>query len=86
MLPAAASVHWASNPALKVYTAVFYFCRGRASFNFHVHSSFGPALVWTARTMLAVDLEAAGSQSAEQVSSRVSYMRVPEFFGDFFRE
>jgi hypothetical protein len=36
--------------------------------------------------MLAVDLEAAGSQSAEQVSSRVSYMRVPEFFGDFFRE
>jgi hypothetical protein len=36
--------------------------------------------------MRSVDLEAAGSPSAEQVSSRVSYMRVPEFFGDLFRE
>jgi hypothetical protein len=89
VLPAAASrwaVHWASNPALEVYTAVFDFCRGRAGFNLLVHSSFGPALVWTARTMRSVDLEAAGAPSAEQVSSRVSYMRVPEFFGDFFRE
>ena len=36
--------------------------------------------------MRSVDLEAAGSSFAEQVSSRVSYMRVPEFFGDLFRE
>ena len=51
VLPAAAScwaVHWASNPALEVYTYVFDFCRCRASLSLIVHSSFGPALVWTA--------------------------------------
>ncbi len=40
VLPAAASrwaVHWASNPALEVYTAVFDSCRGRASFDLLVH-------------------------------------------------
>jgi hypothetical protein len=89
ILPAAASrwgVHWAANPALEVYNAVFNFCRGKASFNYLVHSNFGPALVWTARTMRSVDLEAGGSPTAEQISSRVSFMRVPDFFGDLFQE
>jgi len=89
VLPAAASrwaVHWASNPALEVYSAVFDFCRGKASFNFLVHSSFGPALVWTVRTMRSVDLEATGTPSAEQIDSRVSFMRVPQFFGDFLQD
>jgi hypothetical protein len=87
VLPAAASrwgVHWAANPSLAVYTAVFDFCAGKAEFNLLVHSSFGPALVWTAHTMRSVDLEGAGSPSVSDIKSRVSYMRVPEFFGDFF--
>ena len=87
LLPAAASrwaVHWAANPVLEVYAAIFDFCRGQASFNFNVHSSFGSALVWTVHTMRSVDLEGAGSPSTEDIKSRVSYMRVPQFFGDFF--
>jgi hypothetical protein len=89
LLPAAASrwaVHWAANPVLEVYAAIFDFCRGKASFNFNVHSSFGSALVWTVHTMRSVDLEGAGSPSTEDIKSRVSYMRIPEFFGDFSSE
>jgi len=77
-------VHWAANPVLEVYAAIFDFCRGQASFNFNMHSSFGSALVWTVHTMRSVDLEGAGSPSTEDIKSRVSYMRVPQFFGDFF--
>ena len=87
LLPAAASrwaVHWAANPTLEVYASIFDFCRGVASFNYNVHSSFGSALVWTVHTMRSVDLEGAGSPSTEDIKSRVSYMRVPQFFGDFF--
>jgi hypothetical protein len=87
ILPAAASrwaVHWASNPSLEVYAVLLNFCPGQAGFNFNVHSSFGPALVWTVHTMRSVDLEGAVSPSAKDTSSRVSYMQVPQFFGEFF--
>ena len=89
LLPAAASrwaVHWAANPELTVYSALFDFCRDKTRFDLLVHSSFGPALVWTLHTMRAVDLEGSGVPSEDEVKSRVSYMRVPEFFGDFFAE
>ncbi len=65
---------------------MFDFCRGKASFNLLVHSSFGPSLVWTVRTMRSVDLEATGTPSAEQIESRVSFMRIPQFFGDFLHD
>jgi hypothetical protein len=87
LVPAAASrwaVHWADNPDLAVYRVLFNFCRGIASFGIIVRSSFGRARVWTLQTMRGVDMEAAGEPSDEEVRSRVSYMRVPEFFGDQF--
>ncbi len=87
LVPAAASrwaVHWADNPDLAVYRVLFNFCRGLASFGIIVRSSFGRARVWTLQTMRCVDMEAAGEPSAAEVRSRVSYMRVPEFFGDQF--
>ena len=87
LVPAAASrwaVHWADNPDLAVYRVLFKFCRGLASFSIIVRSSFGRARVWTLQTMRGVDMEAAGEPSADEVRSRVSYMRVPEFFGDQF--
>jgi hypothetical protein len=90
LLPATASrwaVHWAENPDLDVYRVVFKFCNGEAAaFGFIIHSSFGRARVWTAQTMRGVDMEAAGSPSSAEVRSRVSYMRVPEFYGDFFKD
>jgi hypothetical protein len=90
VLPAAASrwaVHWAENPDLAVYRVLFTYCQDEpAAFGVNVHSSFGRARVWTVHTMRGVDMEAAGEPSEEEVRSRVSYMRVPEFFGDFFAD
>jgi hypothetical protein len=87
VLPVAASrwaVHWADNPDLAVYMVICKFCNGEpAAFGIKVRSSFGRARVWTVQTMHGVDIEAAGEPSDEEVRSRVSYMRVPEFFGDF---
>ena len=74
------AVQWAANPALEVYTALFDFCAGRASFDILVHSSFGPALVWTVLTMRCVDVESNGAPAADQVASRVSYMRAAAVF------
>ena len=82
--PAASSrfaVHFAANPELAVYQAWFDFCNGDAAvFAFLVDSSFGRARVWTVQTMRAVDLEQPGEPSEAEVASRVSYMRVPDFF------
>jgi hypothetical protein len=89
LLPAAASrwaVHWAENPDLAVYRVRFKFCNGEAAFGINLRSSFGRARVWTLQTMRGVDMEAAGAPSEEEVRSRVSYMRVPEFYGDFFAD
>jgi len=83
--PAAASrwgVHWAANPAIAVYAAIFDFCGGKAS-NLNVQSSFGPALVWTVHTMRSVDLEGAGSPSTEDIRSRESYCKFRSFLGIF---
>ena len=84
VLPAASSrfaVHFAVNPELAVYQAWFDFCNGDAAvFAFLVDSSFGRARVWTVQTMRAVDLEQPGEPSEAEVASRVSYMRVPDFF------
>ena len=78
------AVHWADNPDLAVYMVICKFCNGEpAAFGIKVRSSFGRARVWTVQTMHGVDIEAAGEPSDEEVRSRVSYMRVPEFFGDF---
>jgi hypothetical protein len=84
VLPAASSrfaVHFAANPELAVYQAYFDFCTGElAATGFEVSSSYGRARVWTVQTVRAVDLEGAGEPSAAEVASRVSYMRVPDFF------
>ncbi len=43
LLPAAASrwaVHWAANPELTVYRALFDFCRDKTRFDLLVHSSW----------------------------------------------
>jgi hypothetical protein len=83
VLPAASSrfaVHFAMNPELDVFQAYFEFCRGVAMTAFEVRSSYGRARVWTVQTMRAVDMEADGAPSESEVASRVSYMRIPDFF------
>lgn len=81
--PAVASqwaVHWAVNPELSVYTAYFEYCRNVSSFSFIVRSSLSKARVWTLNTMRSVDISNVGEPSEDDVKSRVSYMRVPDFF------
>ena len=83
VLPHAAAsrwaVHWAENPEISVYNAVFEFCNNRSAFALMQISSYNRARVWTLQTMRSVDLEREGSPSEEQERSRVSYMRVPDF-------
>lgn len=74
------STHWAVNPELAVYSSYFEYCRNVTSFSFIVESSLSRARVWTMNTMRAVDVEVNGIPSTEDVRSRVSYMRVPDFF------
>jgi hypothetical protein len=84
VMPAASSrfaVHFAANPEKAVFQAYFDYCSsGAAQTAFFVSSSYGRARVWTVQTTRAVDLEGAGAPSAAEVASRVSYMRVPDFF------
>lgn len=84
VLPAASSrfaVHFAMNPELDVFTGYFDFCNGDAATTaFEVTSSYGRARVWTVQTMRAVDLEGGGAPTESEVASRVSYMRIPDFF------
>jgi hypothetical protein len=84
VLPAASSrfaVHFAMNPELDVFTAYFKYCNGGAAMStFLVKSSYGRARVWTVQTMRAVDMEMKGEPSKSEVASRVSYMRIPDFF------
>jgi hypothetical protein len=64
-----------------VFQAYFDYCSsGAAQTAFFVSSSYGRARVWSVQTTRAVDLECAGAPSAAEVASRVSYMRVPDFF------
>jgi hypothetical protein len=61
--------------------AYFEYCNGGAATTaFEVTRSYGRARVWTVQTMRAVDLEGAGAPSESEVASRVSYMRIPDFF------
>jgi hypothetical protein len=90
VLPAASSrfaVHFAMNPELDVFRAYFEYCNGGAAMTaFEVISSYGRARVWTVQTMRAVDLEGEGAPSESEVASRVSYMRIPDFFEPAGRE
>ena len=82
-VPATASqwvVHWTVNPELSIYSAYFQFCRDSSQFAYEVHSSWGRARVWTLHTMSSVDFESEGVPSATETASRVSYMRIPDFF------
>lgn len=84
VLPAASSrfaVHFAMNPELDVFQGYFEFCNGGMAMTaFEVESSYGRARVWTVQTMRAVDMEMKGAPSESEVASRVSYMRIPDFF------
>jgi hypothetical protein len=75
------AVHWADNPEISVFNAVFEFCNNHSFFGLMQLSSFGRARVWSMQTMRSIDMEQEGEPSLEQEQSRVSYMRVPSHQG-----
>jgi hypothetical protein len=61
--------------------STFDYCSsGSSQTAFFVRSSYGRARVWTVQMMRTVDLEGAGAPITAEVASRVSYMRVSDFF------
>lgn len=82
------AIHWAINPEIGVLNGIVNFCRsGEATTTVIVESSWGPARVWTMKTMRAVDFAMPTQDTTTNDNNNnnddavysTSYMVVPGF-------